>query len=46
MPGFGASLGGQKYHASPHKAMFNERKQDGENKKVHTAEKQEEVKGA
>lgn len=31
--GFRASPGGQKYHASPHKAKFNKRRCDGENKK-------------
>lgn len=30
---FRASLGGQKYHASPHKAIINEKRCDGKNKK-------------
>lgn len=52
MLGFTASLGGQKYHASPHKAIFNRRRCNDENEeekkpiKVGTARKQEEVKGA
>jgi len=37
LPGFRASLGGQKYHASPHKAKKKQQKQKGdamgENKK-------------
>lgn len=39
LPGFRASLGGQKYHASPHKAILNKRGCNRENKKVDTARK-------
>lgn len=46
VPGFRASLGGQKYHASPHKAN-KKRDAMGENKKGwYSEKKQEEVKGA